>query len=65
MASSSRAFQGNKGKEVIAARTSDLASWITDEETRTRFLNGLVKSIAPPKYLSHGFFKREGFAFPS
>ncbi|KOM55793.1 hypothetical protein LR48_Vigan10g168500 [Vigna angularis] len=64
IASSNRPSGESRGKEVTTARGIDPSSWISDDETRERFLDGRVEIIVPPKYLNLSMFERKGFQFP-
>lgn len=50
MASSSRPSKENSGKGVKSAREANPGGWISDDDTRMRFVDGCVKIVLSPKY---------------
>ncbi|KOM48407.1 hypothetical protein LR48_Vigan07g211100 [Vigna angularis] len=64
MTSSSQPSRGSKGKEIAVTRGVDLEGWISDDDTRERFLRGRVKIVVTPKHLDLKLFEKEGFQFP-
>ncbi|KOM34565.1 hypothetical protein LR48_Vigan02g071500 [Vigna angularis] len=64
MASSSH-HSSNKEKAVVATRGVDPSRWISDDETRERFLRWKrIKIVVPHMYLKLDLFEKEGFHFP-
>ncbi|WVY95062.1 hypothetical protein V8G54_034150 [Vigna mungo] len=64
MASSSRSADREKGKKRISVKGSDPMSWISDEESRRRFLNATQKIFVDPMNVNLSLFKNEGLMFP-
>ncbi|KOM37427.1 hypothetical protein LR48_Vigan03g080900 [Vigna angularis] len=63
MASSSHPSR-DRGKAAVAVRNSNPSRWISDKETRERFLRGKrIKTVVPHKYLNLDLFEKEGFHF--
>ncbi|WVZ20074.1 hypothetical protein V8G54_007396 [Vigna mungo] len=61
MASCIKLIGENKAKQVAAARNPDASGWISDEESRKRFLYNLAKAMALPYHLSLKKIKKEVF----